>query len=49
MRDKIFVLLLTVILVAIVCLVCDMLGVREYMQSAGVVREPIYYVCWGGV
>lgn len=49
MRDKIYKVVLTVIVVAIVCLVCDMLGVREFMQSAGYVSEPIFYVCWGGL
>lgn len=44
MRDWIFKLLLTVILVAITGLIFDMIGVREYMVNSDWIKEPIYLV-----
>ncbi len=44
MRDWIYKMLLTVILVAIACLAMDMIGVREYMVNADLIDKPIYLV-----
>ena len=44
MRDWIYKMLLTVILVAIVCLAMDMIGVREYLVNADLIDEPIYFI-----